>query len=587
MTEGYCLVLGVGTGQLIEQLLGQSELKVIGVDPDPAKVAGLRARLAAGGLYGTRAEVFAGDPSQFLFPPYLASLIVSEDPGLLGSAAELPLERLFETLRPYGGTLCLGVPEEGHAGFAGRVAAAGLETATVRRAGGFSLLERPGPLPEAAYWTHECADPARSFFSRDKRVKPPLGVLWYGDGPDYGFWKRKDYGVGVKPQVVGGRVFALRLSGSTLLAYDAYTGRLLWSVQVNAFTRYAAMEDGIYIAGGDRVLVLDPATGQELASFPISMDQGQTPFVSDIRVADDVILVAAAPEKVRAIEKGLWDSTMLVVLDRTSGKTLWRRKAEHRFNNNAIAIGRGTVFAIDSVSPIETEQNLRRGEKAEPLPSTILALDARSGKVQWPQVTMNPYRTYGAGNWLGIRGNDDWLAYSKPFDLLLAGKLKSAHAFRAATGEPAWEATIGGGQPWILRGETFVHQSGHVFDVRTGKQVSTRSILTRAGCNYAVANEHLVFLRDHSVCCIDVEHQTKRYLYAIRSGCSNSLVAADGLLNVPNFAVGCVCNYPIQTAFAMVHMPEAADWADETPAGQVVDPHDFVTRPQPDEPSPK
>jgi len=68
-------------------------------------------------------------------------------------------------------------------------------------------------------------------------------------------------------------------------------------------------------------------------------------------------------------------------------------------------------------------------------------------------------------------------------------------------------------------------------------------------------------------------------VYAVRSGCSNSLVAADGLLNVPNFAVGCVCNYPIQTAFAMVHMPEAADWADETPAGQVVDPHDFVTRP--------
>jgi hypothetical protein len=31
-------------------------------------------------------------------------------------------------------------------------------------------------------------------------VKLPLGVLWYGDGPDYGFWKEKDYGTGVKPQ---------------------------------------------------------------------------------------------------------------------------------------------------------------------------------------------------------------------------------------------------------------------------------------------------------------------------------------------------------------------------------------------------
>ena len=38
----------------------------------------------------------------------------------------------------------------------------------------------------------------------------------------------------------------------------------------------------------------------------------------------------------------------------------------------------------------------------------------------------------------------------------------------------------------------------------------------------------------------------------MRSGCSNSLIAADGLLNVPNFAVGCVCNYPLQTSFALV-----------------------------------
>ena len=47
----------------------------------------------------------------------------------------------------------------------------------------------------------------------------------------------------------------------------------------------------------------------------------------------------------------------------------------------------------------------------------------------------------------------------------------------------------------------------------------------------------------------------------------NAFVAADGVLSVPNFAVGCVCNYPIQTSFAMVTMPEAAAWQPK-PAGR-------------------
>ncbi len=46
---------------------------------------------------------------------------------------------------------------------------------------------------------------------------------------------------------------------------------------------------------------------------------------------------------------------------------------------------------------------------------------------------------------------------------------------------------------------------------------------------------------------------------------TRSLVAADGLLNMPCFSYGCVCNYPLQTSFAMRHMPESAEWAGEKP----------------------
>jgi hypothetical protein len=78
--SGYALVLGIDRGRLVEELVRQSDLHVIAVDEDADKVAALRARLFQAGLYGTRAAVLSGNPVRYPFPPYLASLVVSETP---------------------------------------------------------------------------------------------------------------------------------------------------------------------------------------------------------------------------------------------------------------------------------------------------------------------------------------------------------------------------------------------------------------------------------------------------------------------------------------------------------------------------
>ena len=56
------------------------------------------------------------------------------------------------------------------------------------------------------------------------------------------------------------------------------------------------------------------------------------------------------------------------------------------------------------------------------------------------------------------------------------------------------------------------------------------------------------------------------------SGCLNNLIAADGLLNAPGFDNHCICNYPIQTSFAMVYMPEVETWSGTTPLTMTVAP---------------
>ena len=52
--QAYCLVPGIGSGQLIDQLLQQTELHLVVIDPSAEKVDSLRRRMDAAGLYGQR-----------------------------------------------------------------------------------------------------------------------------------------------------------------------------------------------------------------------------------------------------------------------------------------------------------------------------------------------------------------------------------------------------------------------------------------------------------------------------------------------------------------------------------------------------
>ncbi len=133
VAEGYCLVWGIGTGRLVEKLARQSDLRIVVVDPDKDKIEALRRRLDEAGLYGARVAAHLGDPLSFSFPPYLASLIVSEDLQAAGiDTGKTFVQRIFYALRPYGGVACLPVPADKQDSFAKWVTAAKLQNAEIR-----------------------------------------------------------------------------------------------------------------------------------------------------------------------------------------------------------------------------------------------------------------------------------------------------------------------------------------------------------------------------------------------------------------------------------------------------------------------
>ncbi|MHC4497215.1 MAG: class I SAM-dependent methyltransferase, partial [Planctomycetota bacterium] len=109
--DGYCLLLGLDDGQLLYELLNQSELHVVALDPDAEKVAAMRRRLDDAGLYGTRAAVHVGEITTMRLPPYMVNLIVAQDLKAADfEKNDIFFQRVFHSLRPYGGTTCVLAP---------------------------------------------------------------------------------------------------------------------------------------------------------------------------------------------------------------------------------------------------------------------------------------------------------------------------------------------------------------------------------------------------------------------------------------------------------------------------------------------
>ena len=570
---GYAIVVGLKSGRLVEELLTRSPFHVIAIDDNPKTVNRLRRTFGADPRFHTRFQGIVDDPSAASLPPYLATLMVTEDPTKLRLESEDRLKRLYESLRPYGGTLCLPLDETKSLSLRKQFASSGEPSsnsfagATAKAMKSFTIIRRTGALPGSSIWSHESGDAARSFYSRDELVKAPLAVLWYGDGRDHGFHKRKDYGHGLKPQVAGGRLFALQVATNTLKSVDAYTGRLLWSRKLGSSARYVSMPDAVFVADERTCLVLDPANGKPRATFQVDVNQPPEVPVSptDIRVGDEIILISVRFNSENAISKGRWNADLMVALDRKSGEQLWSRPAQQRYNLAALGVADGRVFCIDSHSPETIGAMRRRGEDVETLPSTILAIEARSGRELWKVVRRSPPATLTTLHFMSLRTQDDWLAYSTEHALLLGGKGNQIFALDAKSGDEVWQKPMRGQQPLIVGPKTFINQTGHTYDVRTGDLVSGKALFKRGGCNYAVGGKNLLFLRSNCATYIDIDSRQEYAIRNLRSGCSNSLVAADGLLNAPCFSVGCICNYPIQTSFAMFHLPQSEAWHGSAP----------------------
>ena len=619
--EGYCLLPGLGSGELLYELIRQSNLHIIAIDPDAEKVAGIRRKLDEAGLYGNRVSVHVGDIKTMRLAPYMANLVVSEDIRAADfRKGDMFTERVFHSLRPYGGTACFSVPKSKHPATFRRMIAMKLPGCKITSLDDFMMMTRSGALADSADWTHQYGDSANTVMSYDKSVKAPLGLLWFGGPANDKILPR--HGHGPSPQVVGGRLF---IEGRNMIrAVDVYTGRLLWERQFDDLgkfydntshqpganeigSNYVTVSDAVYIVYRDNIHVLDPATGITTKEFSI---QGQDkPNFGSLAVCDDLLLATSSPlyvplkdrkrditlskdskptimkhadlqyltaTGVKSNAEYASSSKMLFVMNRHTGKTLWRRDAGYSFRHNAIAVAGGKVFCIDGMSDAKLAYFKRRGLQFEK-ERTLYALDAWTGKVIW-QANKGVFGT--------------WLAYSVEHDILLEAGSRSGDrasdepdkgmtAYNGSDGEVLWRTDDRYKGPPILYHDRIITQTGggsgsapaeaKVFDLLSGQYVTREHSMTGQtipwtwvrfkGCNTAIASENLLTFRSASGAFVDLtKGQGTASIGGFKSGCTSNLIIANGVMNAPDYTRTCVCSYQNQASLALIHMPEVGYW---------------------------
>ncbi|MFO0927249.1 MAG: PQQ-binding-like beta-propeller repeat protein [Gemmataceae bacterium] len=462
------------------------------------------------------------------------------------------------------------------------------EGAQLHADGGRVVIRRDGPPPGAGEWTHEHADAANTRVSTDRRVKAPLGLLWFGGPGHQGMLPR--HGHGPVPQVAGGR---LVIEGpDRLRAVDIYTGRLLWEKMLPAVgaaydntahqpgangvgSNYVTTADAVYVAHRDRCLQLDPATGRTVREIRLPPLPGEkaAPAWRALRVVDGTLIagVGTVPpggllSRLARLATANPAYRRLVVLDRATGAVRWTADAQGGFWPNGVCAGGGRLYAVDRGPAIDPKIAVKGASAGR-----VVAFDLATGRTVW----RHDRAVFGT-----------WLSYSAKHDVLvesglvsrdtLLGEPAGMRAFRGGDGGVLWHekgyfgpALIHGER--ILKGGDAAAGSGTACELLTGRPVRVADPLTGEpvewrwqrtyGCNTPAASEHLVLFRSGAAGFYDLCHDGGTgNLGGFRSSCTLNLIPAGGVLTAPDYTRSCTCSYQNQTSVGLIHAPDAELW---------------------------
>lgn len=606
-SSGYGVVVGTDNLPLLKILVKRTTLSLIALDKDPDRISYLREYFDSLGVTSDRLSFLDFDATVSYLPKYFSSLTVVTDPDYLKDNDKDILNGIFESTRPYDGKIWIKARGRTKRALKRTLAGLDLYGTHLRSGWGYIKISRTGALEGAADWTHNYGDIANTVKSDDEIVKAPLGILWFGGNSNLDVLPR--HGHGPSEQVIDGRLIIQGIS--SISARDVYTGRMIWKKEIENLhkdtwmvyydetydedspldtkynqvhlpganargTNFIATREFVYVIEGSRCLLLDIKTGEQVKTISVG-DTGSVQL-GYIGVYEDLLILGNNfsrypempseeddPRRVKFRNFNITASRELIILNRFSGKEIWRMDANHGFLHNAVIAGDGILFCLDKY-PQSLETKLKRRGEALPAGSRMLYLDVNTGEKLFED-TINIF-----GSWLGYSAEHKLLLQAnRPSRDMLSGEDgERMIVYNIDTKQPLWDKPITYFNPPIISGDK-IYTEGEGFSLLTGEPLYEKDLVTgeevkwnfkrEYGCGYVVASEHLLTFRSASAAFINLDvFEGTGSLGGFKAGCSANLIVANGVLNSPDYTRTCQCPYQNQTSLALINMPWMTYW---------------------------
>ena len=607
---------------VLASLVQKSHLSFIVVVSSELKVNELRRKFDRMGFKASDVAFLQGEPETIDFAEYFSSLTIVENINDYSkTASKLLFEKIYYSARPFGGKIWIGGKApllDSLLSYAKSNSFEGLKTISSETDN--ILFSREDAPKGSANWTHLYGDESNTIKSDDELVKLPLGVLWFGGISNMEVLPR--HGHGPPEQIMNGKLIIQGLN--SISARDVYTGRPLWKTEFETLgtygmyynesysddplntaynqehipgvntrgTNFVVTSDYVYVVQGYSCHILDIETGKIIKTTRIpNHTREQWGYIA---ISGDNLIAGAEFVKYGAIiqrslasaeeilayaevieagnvrtggfkEYGLSASQSLVVADRHNMNMKWAVRSKYGFIHNAIASNENTVFAIDKI-PVGMQNVLsRRGIEVDG-EYTLTSFNIETGDTLWQK----SHDIFGS-----------WLSYSKEHDILLQATRPSRDmiegepgermiAHRASDGTILWDKKIDYYNPPILHGSKIIVDDAF-YDILTGEEIKRTDPITGEeiqwtytrtyGCNYIISSENLLSFRSGSAGFYDLGNQGGTgNLGGFRSGCTSNLIAANGVLNAPDYTRTCSCSYQNQTSLSLIYMPKLEYW---------------------------
>ena len=608
VVSGYGVLFGTDDINLIESLISKTSLILTAFDRDKSRIRYLREYFDRLGIKANRLSFLHYDDPFPLLPQYFSSITIINDISYLNDYDTDVLKKAYESTRPYDGKIWIRTNNRERKLLTEVLGSIDLYGAELTEWKASLVISRKGALDGAAEWTHNYGDISNTIKSNDRRVKAPLGILWFGGNSNLDVLPRHGHGPG--EQVIDGHLIIQGMN--SISARDVYTGRVIWEREFEKLiddnwmvyfdetydeenpldpkynqvhlagsnargTNFIATSEYVYVIEGNKCHMLNTKSG--ILSKTFSTGDSATKKLGYIGVYENYLILgnnfSDFPEIRDADEKtenpafsnfDITASSELMVLDRFSCEMIWSKKANHGFIHNSVICGDGMLFCLD-ILPQNSETKLRR--RGEPLPSgsRLVYIDIKTGTV----IQQQEKDIFGT-----------WLGYSSDYKLLLQATRPSRDmltgengnrmiVYNVNTKEKVWDRDIKYGNPPIIHGDK-IYTEGEGFSLLTGEPIIEKDPLTgedkkwtykrEYGCGIVVASEHLLTFRSASAGFINLDSfDGTGSLGGWKSGCSTNLIVADGVLNSPDYTRTCQCPYQNQTSLALVNMPWMSYWA--------------------------